>query len=160
MGPLKKPESDDEVNIEVEANEAVSKLPESVSINPPKASVTTGVSRRKKEGIDLHKALYKHEDENNRSGSEKVSKRSNEVSFTPESRDEKKFKRIKCMQTVAIFTYIVVVIALTFLFKENYILLALLFALNFIIVNYGGIFAIRAFVFPFSVWLIRDGVEG
>lgn len=64
------------------------------------------------------------------------------------------------MQTVAIFTYIAVVIALTFLFKENYILLALLFALNFIIVNYGGIFAIRAFVFPFSVWLIRDGVEG
>ena len=56
--------------------------------------------------------------------------------------------------------YIGVVVALTFLFKESYILCALLFIVNFIIINYGGIFAIRAFVFPFSVWLIRDGVEG
>ena len=64
------------------------------------------------------------------------------------------------MQTVATIAYIAVVIALTFLFKENFILLALLLAVNFIIVNYGGIFAIRAFVFPFSVRLISVGVEG
>ena len=67
---------------------------------------------------------------------------------------------MKCCQTFAAVAYVAVIIALTFLFKESLILLGLLFAANFVFVNYGGIFAIRAFVFPFSVWLIRDGVEG
>jgi len=52
------------------------------------------------------------------------------------------------------------VIALTVLLKENFILLALIFLFNFLVINYGGIIAIRALVFPFSVWLIRDGVDG
>ena len=82
------------------------------------------------------------------------------MQFTPESRDERKFKRIQCAQAFLCVAYLAVVIALTVLFKENFILLALIFLFNFLVITYGGIIAIRALVFPFSVWLIRDGVDG
>ena len=49
--------------------------------------------------------------------------------------------------------------ALFIFLKEDKFLLALLFFFNFIVVNYGGVTAIRALVFPFSVAAIRIGVD-
>ena len=77
----KKPESDDEINIEIDGDEGVGRLPQSVSINNvPKPQLNpSGASRRKKEGIDLHKAFNKQDEENNRSGSDKLARRPSEV---------------------------------------------------------------------------------
>lgn len=117
--------------------------------------------------MDLHDALYRHTDETkqridraSKAGGDAAKNRKGEVVFTKESSDERKFKRIKCVQAVLCVAYLAVVLALAFLLQENLLLLALLLLLNFLVINYGGIFAIRALVFPFSVWLIRDGVDG
>ena len=179
MSIQRKSDSDEDAEINVEVSNTIAKLPDSLS-RPIKSNdegeratraaryhgrdkTVSGLNRKKKEGVDLHKALYKHEDENKRSSEIKIgasAKRATEVAFTQETRDEKKYKRIKVLQNVGFVAYIAVVIALCYLLQNNWVLLALFFVANYLIVNVGGIYAIRALVFPFSVWLIRDGVEG
>ena len=51
-------------------------------------------------------------------------------------------------------------IALVHFFKEDLIYLALIFFFNVFIVFRVGIAAIRALVFPFSLWIIIDGFTG
>lgn len=166
MDNNKRESDDDDVEMEAEVVGAA-RLPQSVTLTQARNVPQAGNNRRKKQGVDLHDALYRHNDETksrmdrgNKSGGDKAKARKGEVEFTKESSDERKFKRIKCIQACLCIAYLAIVLALAFLLQENLILLALLFLLNFLVINYGGIFAIRALVFPFSVWLIRDGVDG
>jgi hypothetical protein len=57
---------DDEVEVEAEAAGAA-KLPQSVAItqarSEPSGTQQLGNRRRKKQGVDLHDALYRHNDE-------------------------------------------------------------------------------------------------
>ena len=53
-----------------------------------------------------------------------------------------------------------VVAALVFFLKENLILISLLLIFNIWVVFKVGVLAIRSLVFPFSFWVIQDGVNG
>ena len=80
--------------------------------------------------------------------------------YTKPSKDETKFKRNRIIIRLLMIVYILVVAALVFFFKENLILFALLLILNVWIVYKVGVLAIRSLVFPFSFWMIQDGVNG
>lgn len=87
---------------------------------------------------------------------EKLSK----FEFTKPSKDEVKFKRNRIIVKSLILVYILVICALVFFLKENLIFLALILILNAWIIYKIGVMAIRSLVFPFSFWMIQDGVNG
>lgn len=55
--------------------------------------------------------------------------------------------------------YLLVVVALAVFLQEYLILLALVLLFNVMFVFWVGTAAIRSLVFPYSLWLISDGVS-
>lgn len=56
--------------------------------------------------------------------------------------------------------YLLIVFAVAILVQESLILLALILFVNVFLVFWLGTTAIRSLVFPYSLWLIKDGVNG
>jgi hypothetical protein len=81
-------------------------------------------------------------------------------SYTKPSKDEIKFKRNRIIIRSLMIVYILVIGALVYFLQENLILFALLLVVNIWIVYKVGVLAIRSLVFPFSFWMIQDGVNG
>lgn len=79
---------------------------------------------------------------------------------TKPSRHEKRHARRRIGFWVLCLAYATIVIALAFFFKEDLAYLALILLFNGFVVFRLGTAAIRALVFPFSLWLISDGFTG
>lgn len=70
-----------------------------------------------------------------------------------------RYKRSKVILKLICLAYFLVIVALAVFLKENHILIALLFLFNVVVVFYIGIAIIRSLIFPFSLWIIKDGVS-
>mmetsp|Transcript_41230 Transcript_41230/g.62732 ORF Transcript_41230/g.62732 Transcript_41230/m.62732 type:complete len:241 (+) Transcript_41230:194-916(+) len=89
-----------------------------------------------------------------------VKKKPGKFEFTPVSRDELRYRRFKLYFKVGCLAYILVVAALAFYFKESLFLFALIFLFNACVIYRVGVTGVRAIVFPYSLWMIKNGVGG
>ena len=88
--------------------------------------------------------------------------RKQEFEFTKHSRDEKRYKRNKCLFKFASLCYFAILGVIFWHVKEaeNYVYYAMILGLNFVLLFLLGTFTIRTVVFPFSLWIVRDLLLG